>query len=162
MAGNKTASLLACACALGALAGGSEVDADRVHHIRQFGHHLGLAFQLVDDLLGIWGDPARTGKPACRDLRAGKKSLPVVAALATNSAAAHRLAALYLGGEPLSDNEVVEVASLVDLAGGRAWTQRETGKHIGLALAHLDKANPEPEPAAHLTALAHLLTRRDH
>ena len=49
---------------------------------REYGDHLGLAFQLVDDLLGIWGDPAVTGKPIWSDLRQRKKSLPVASALA--------------------------------------------------------------------------------
>ena len=58
----------------------------RCEHLRAFGEHLGLAFQHVDDLLGIWGDPAVTGKPVFSDLRNRKKSLPVVAALTVRHA----------------------------------------------------------------------------
>jgi geranylgeranyl pyrophosphate synthase len=77
MAENKTAALLGCACALGALTGGGSDE--QIDELRQFGEHLGLAFQFVDDLLGIWGDPAVTGKPVYSDLAGRKKSLPVVA-----------------------------------------------------------------------------------
>ena len=56
-----------------------EADADA---LEEYGYHLGLAFQAIDDLLGIWGDPATTGKQTWSDLRQRKKSLPVVAALA--------------------------------------------------------------------------------
>src|SRR5207248_643177 len=58
MAESKTAALLGCSCALGALLG--DGSAEQVSRLREFGTHLGLAFQLVDDLLGIWGDPVVT------------------------------------------------------------------------------------------------------
>jgi len=92
MAAGKTASLLANACTLGALAGDAELE--RVEALRGFGHHLGLAFQLADDLLGIWGDTPTTGKPVGSDLRLRKKSLPVVAAIRGNTAAGRRLPTL--------------------------------------------------------------------
>jgi geranylgeranyl diphosphate synthase type I len=69
----KTAALIEAACGLGALANGSEL----VAYYEDFGRELGLAFQIQDDLLGIWGDPEITGKPAGNDLRNRKKSLPV-------------------------------------------------------------------------------------
>lgn len=103
-AAGKTPSLLAAACALGALA--ARAEAERVDALRQFGRRLGLAFQLVDDLLGIWGDTAVTGKPVGSDLRSRKKSLPVVAALAGGTPAGDRLAALYHRTEPLGDDEI--------------------------------------------------------
>lgn len=80
MEGNKTGALLACACSIGAVLGGADdLTADT---LERYGYHLGLAFQAVDDLLGIWGDPEATGKQTWSDLRQRKKSLPVVAALA--------------------------------------------------------------------------------
>src|SRR5437868_1081579 len=78
MAARKTGALLGCATAVGtALGGGSAAQAERMYDM---GLSLGLAYQMVDDLLGIWGDPAVTGKPVFSDLRAGKKTLPVLAA----------------------------------------------------------------------------------
>ena len=67
MAEGKTGALLRCACAVGASFGGGSPE--QVQCLRDFGAHLGLAFQHVDDLLGIWGDPAVTGKPVYSDLR---------------------------------------------------------------------------------------------
>ena len=78
MAGDKTAALMACACSIGAVRLGARTLAMA---LAGFGAHVGLAFQLTDDLLGIWGAPEVTGKPVRADLRARKKSLPVVAAL---------------------------------------------------------------------------------
>ena len=59
--------------------------------LAEFGGHVGLAFQLTDDLLGIWGAPEVTGKPVRADLRARKKSLPVVAALTSGTPAGDEL-----------------------------------------------------------------------
>ena len=82
--GGKTGALLGSAAAIGAGLAGAP--AEVVAALDRFGFELGLAFQAADDLLGIWGDPARTGKPAWSDLRSHKKTLPVAAALATGGA----------------------------------------------------------------------------
>ncbi|GAA2371808.1 family 2 encapsulin nanocompartment cargo protein polyprenyl transferase [Nonomuraea africana] len=82
MAGDKTGSLLGCAAALGVTFAGAPGElATRMYGM---GRDLGLAFQMVDDVLGIWGDPSRTGKPIFGDLRQRKKTLPVLAALTTS------------------------------------------------------------------------------
>jgi geranylgeranyl diphosphate synthase type I len=164
MAADKTAELLGCACAIGALVGGAEPA--RVQHLRRFGYHLGLAFQYIDDLLGIWGDSGVTGKPQYSDLRAGKKSLPVVAALASNistdTEASRQLARLYLRTEPLTETELTLAASLIERAGGRGWARDEADRHLTTALTCLQAADPTPEAATQLAALAQLITRRDH
>src|SRR5262249_26216405 len=81
MEAGKTGALLACASSIGARL--AAAPAPLVDGLSSFGHHLGLAFQAIDDLLGIWGQPEVTGKPAWSDLRERKKSLPVVLALAS-------------------------------------------------------------------------------
>src|ERR1700728_4543770 len=73
MAGDKTAALMACACSIGAVHLGAPPTMAMA--LAGFGAHVGLAFQLTDDLLGIWGAPEVTGKPVRADLRARKKSL---------------------------------------------------------------------------------------
>src|SRR5207249_5749814 len=103
MIGRKTGALLGCACALGASFGGGTPD--QVDHLRRFGEQVGIAFQLVDDLLGIWGDPARTGKPVYSDLYNHKKSAPIVAALSSSTPAGRELAELYRSDQPLSGDD---------------------------------------------------------
>ncbi|MEW1653757.1 polyprenyl synthetase family protein [Streptomyces sp. NPDC093707] len=159
MADGKTAGLLARACALGALA--ADVEPERIDAMRAFGRHLGLAFQLVDDVLGIWGDSAVTGKPVGSDLRSRKKSLPVVAALSGGTDAGARLAALYHRPEPLTDDEVAEAALLIEEAGGRRWAVREAARQRTAALDCLALADPAPDGARALTLIADLITRRD-
>jgi geranylgeranyl diphosphate synthase, type I len=160
MAEAKTGALLGCSCALGALFGGGAPD--QVTHLRTFGEQLGLAFQHFDDLLGIWGDPAATGKPVHSDLANRKKSLPIVAALASDTPAGRELAELYRGESPLSSGELVHAADLVDRAGGRTWSQSQTETLLTQALAHLRAAMPTTPAAIELAALARLTTHRDH
>ncbi|MBB4685680.1 family 2 encapsulin nanocompartment cargo protein polyprenyl transferase [Amycolatopsis jiangsuensis] len=158
MAQGKTAALLSVACTLGVLVVGGH--GEHTERFGRFGRSLGLAFQHVDDLLGIWGDPAVTGKPVYSDLRSRKKSLPVVAALTSGTAAGRELAALYR--EPLPDRELARAASLVDRAGGRSWSRAQADGLLADALTALTAAGPAPRPTAELTALARLITRRDH
>jgi geranylgeranyl diphosphate synthase type I len=98
MCAAKTGALLGCASSIGAVLAGAPPAT--VGALRDFGCQLGLAFQAVDDLLGIWGDPATTGKAAGNDLRQRKKSMPVVAALAAGGADAEELRDLVLGPAP--------------------------------------------------------------
>ncbi|WP_266996969.1 family 2 encapsulin nanocompartment cargo protein polyprenyl transferase [Streptomyces sp. NBC_00354] len=156
MATAKTGALLGCACALGALyagAGPDEVDA-----MDAFGREAGLAFQLIDDLIGIWGDPGHTGKPAGADLIARKKSLPVVAALTSGTAAGEELAALYAG--PMAEDDVRKAADAVDRAGGRDWAQAHAADRMGRAVQLLSRAVPDLGAAGGLLALAEFVTRR--
>lgn len=160
MAGDKTGSLLGCACALGALFGGGAPD--QVRRLEAFGSSLGLAFQLVDDLLGIWGDPQATGKPVHGDLRSRKKTLPVVAALTSNTAAGRELGELYYRERELTDAELARAAELIEMAGARSWCRAQADDLLASALRQLNAAAPAPGPAAELRVLARLAARRDH
>jgi geranylgeranyl diphosphate synthase, type I len=159
MAAGKTAALMGAACALGGSFGGGS--AEQVRHLRAFGEHLGLAFQHVDDLLGIWGDERTTGKPVFSDLSNRKKSLPVVYALTAGTPESGELARLYAGTSPLGDEELRTAAALIDSSGGRAWSQEQADLLMAKALARLEHLPPSPA-AAELTDLAHLLTHRTH
>src|SRR3954451_10795065 len=88
----KTAALLSASLTAGALAGGADDEA--VEPLRGGGEPVGLAFQLVDDVLGVVGDPAATGKSASSDVRAGKRSAPIVAALGSGLRESNELAEL--------------------------------------------------------------------
>src|SRR5512133_3127239 len=113
MVSGKTAALLAGCCQMGALLGG--VDEPTVDAYRSFGHYLGLAFQVQDDILGIWGDEAVTGKSAANDLIEGKKSLPVLAGLGAGGKFAER----WKQGR-IQTEEVQELARILASEGGYA------------------------------------------
>jgi geranylgeranyl diphosphate synthase type I len=171
MVRGKTAALFACSCSIGAML--CDAPAETTLRLARYGEHLGVAFQLVDDLLGIWGTPEVTGKPVLHDLQSRKKSIPVVYALGAGVAAADRLRELYLAPGELTGDQLAEAAALVEAAGGRSWTEREAGRQLDLALAQLDEidqlagaddAAPAPLPAdvrTELIDLAHFVTGRD-
>ncbi|MDH6548797.1 geranylgeranyl diphosphate synthase type I [Streptomyces sp. SAI-208] len=156
MAEAKTGALLGCACALGALYAGA--CAEDVEAMDAFGREAGLAFQLIDDVIGIWGDPSRTGKPAGADLAARKKSLPVVAALTSGTPAAAELADLYAA--PYAGEDLARTALAVEEAGGRDWAQVQAADRMARAMDQLARAVPDPEAAGGLLALAEFVTRR--
>ncbi|MEO5878395.1 MAG: polyprenyl synthetase family protein [Streptosporangiaceae bacterium] len=154
MAVGKTGSLLGCAAAVGTLlGGGSPETADTMNLL---GRHLGLAYQAVDDLLGIWGDPAVTGKPVFGDLRRGKKTLPVVAALA---AGAPGLAVL-LESRPADEEGLRLAADLI--AGGRAFTVALAERELAEALRLIAEIDGDSQVKEELTALARYLVDRRH
>ncbi|MFD9125051.1 polyprenyl synthetase family protein [Kitasatospora sp. NPDC059571] len=162
MEGGKTGALLAASAAIGAVLAGAD---DRVSDaLQRYGYHLGLAFQAVDDLLGIWGATEVTGKPHWGDLRQRKKSLPVCAALAEGGAASRRLAeelADPKGRGEESEEQLAARAGLIEEAGGRAWTQEEARRQHRTALAALDEVPMTDEVHEHFVALAEFVVVRE-
>ncbi len=156
MAESKTGALLSCCCTVGAMAGGGS--AHQVDHLTQFGARLGLAFQVADDIQGIWGDPKSTGKPLHSDLRNRKKSLPVVAALQSGSPAGQELARWFGSDREPTAAELVRAAELVDEAGGRSWSRSQLGALQAEALRHLQLGASAPQASAELRAMARLVT----
>jgi geranylgeranyl diphosphate synthase type I len=162
MADGKTGALLAASSCIGAILAGA--DECVVDALRQNGRHLGAAFQLVDDLLGIWGAPALTGKPVLSDLRARKKSLPVTYVLGHGGADGEELAEWYAAERPAdgdADDVLRQVAALIERAGGRAWALAEADRQLRLAEAALDRVAIPAGPRAELAELAGYLTRRE-
>ncbi|MFG1850201.1 polyprenyl synthetase family protein [Actinomadura geliboluensis] len=160
MAADKTGALLACACSIGAMLG--EGPTPLVTGLTGFGAEMGLAFQLVDDLLGIWGSPETTGKPVLSDLRARKKSLPVVYALNAGTPESARLAELYGKPDQPSEDALREMARLVEAAGGRDWASAEADRRIAAAQRHLDESGVDGPAAAEFCDIALFVTSRDH
>ncbi|HTU76404.1 MAG TPA: polyprenyl synthetase family protein [Trebonia sp.] len=158
MAGDKTAALMACACTIGAVHVGAPPEL--AMGLAEFGGHVGLAFQLTDDLLGIWGATEVTGKPVRADLRARKKSLPVVAALASGTPEAAELAALLASPGELSEDELIRAADLVVVAGGKQWAEQEADSRLAAAASCLDSAGLPADVHAEFMAIAEFITAR--
>ncbi|MER8013827.1 polyprenyl synthetase family protein [Streptomyces griseoluteus] len=164
MEGNKTGALLACASSIGAVLGGAD---DRTADaLERYGYHLGLAFQAVDDLLGIWGDPESTGKQTWSDLRQRKKSLPVVAALAAGGPASERLGEILAADAKSSDfaafseEEFAARAALIEEAGGREWTADEARRQHTVAIEALHAVDMPDRVRDAFTALADFVVVR--
>jgi geranylgeranyl diphosphate synthase type I len=157
MSSAKTGALLACAASLGAILAGAP--AERVSALGSYGMHLGLAFQAVDDVLGIWGETATTGKPVFGDLRQQKKTLPITAALARSNGNMGELRALLQASRDDEDAAAL-AADLIEKFGGRQATEQAAVEHLDAALTALHAADPAPLAAAELAELARFVVER--
>ncbi len=154
MIASKTAALLSACCHIGSLLGSA--DDSKQEAYRSFGHYLGLAFQVQDDILGIWGDEAVTGKSTASDLVEGKNSLPVLAGLGKKGKFAERWAQ-----GPIQPQEVEEVRRSLSSEGGLIAAQDASKQMTDLALMSLREADPQGEAGEALFELADKLLQRD-
>ncbi len=155
MTTGKTAALLSFCAELGAIIAGQ--DENSIAHYAEFGLNLGLAFQVIDDILGIWGDESKTGKSAATDIITKKKTLPVLYGLERSAA----LTGLYRHAEA-DDDFVREVVTLLDELGAREYASDRAVTYSADARKHLQDANPSGEAGEALLQLADLLMRRDY
>ena len=162
----KTGALLGCAASIGAIL--ADAPAGTVAALRDYGLFLGLAFQAVDDLLGIWGDPARTGKPQGSDLRQRKKSMPIVYALGADGPEAEELRCLILAPHEtaatrptLSTGEVARATRLIEAIGAREWTVTEAKSNLDAALGALERVPLAAEAQRELAELAVFVVERE-
>ena len=154
--GAKTASLFRAACELGALCGA----ADHREPLARYGEKLGMAFQVVDDLLDYTEDAEVTGKPSGLDLREHKVTLPLIAALPEFDAAARRrVEALFATADP-DDGQVAEVIALVARHGGLGYARRQGEVRAREAEDALATLPDTPARAALLDAIGYVMERR--
>lgn len=149
----KTSALLAAATSCGAVV--AQAPPDLVETLRRFGHHLGLAFQIRDDILGIWGEPERTGKSTGDDLRTRKKTLPVIFGLSSSP-----------DFKALWDSNQVDQTSIglmrkqLDESGILSLTEAEAEKHTNISLEIINSL-PSKNPAVdQIVSLAEILVNR--
>jgi geranylgeranyl diphosphate synthase type I len=154
MVAGKTAALLSACCQIGALLGGA--DDSKQEAYRSFGHYLGLAFQVQDDILGIWGNEALTGKSAAGDLVEGKNSLPVLAGLSANG----KFAARWKQGA-VQTTEVQELARILASEGGYEKANDAAKQMTDLALMSLREADPQGEAGEAIFELTDRLLKRN-
>jgi geranylgeranyl diphosphate synthase, type I len=165
MIGKKTAALLGASVMAGAILA---VDDTEVHEAyRQFGHDLGMAFQMADDVKGTFWSSEDSGKSEAGDIRKRKKTLPVVWALEHASPEdRERLVKIYAlpssgtdgrspvtFGEGLSDAQVTEVLAILERSGARAHAESEARRWRDIALHHIEGLPCLPEGRRDLTTL---------
>ena len=148
MISGKTAALIGATAAIGATVAGSGA----IQHYQTFGRELGLAFQIQDDILGIWGDAALTGKSAESDVATRKKSLPVVYALERSE----KLHSLYAAPEV----DVAAAIAEMDAVGARAFAERAAREHHERALGALRASGASGDAGQALFELAESLLGR--
>lgn len=152
----KTAALISAATRIGAMLGSN--DTALIDAFSHFGENIGLAFQITDDILGIWGDPSLTGKSAATDILSKKKSLPAILGL---NHPKHGEALREIYREPrLEQPHVARVLELLDAAGVRAETQRRADEFRAAALGALDATAIKNRALDRLRETAEIMTRR--
>jgi geranylgeranyl diphosphate synthase type I len=144
MVRGKTAALLAACLEIGARL--ATDDAAIVEAYRQLGEELGLAFQIVDDILGAWGDEAVTGKPAGNDLRRKKKTLPVVFALEQEVATDEQPLRTLYQRAALTDTDVEIALHWLEEAGARRFSKHLAQQHWQRALNTLSAIGTSTGP----------------
>jgi geranylgeranyl diphosphate synthase type I len=150
----KTAALVAASTECGATIAGANDDV--IKTLSNFGHHLGLAFQIRDDILGIWGESERTGKSTGDDLRARKKTLPILYGM--NQSQAFR--ELWETGK-VDQESLVEMRGALEDAEALAFARERAEMHTQSALKALstfDGLNPFHQE---LVSLTHSLLDRE-
>jgi geranylgeranyl diphosphate synthase type I len=151
--GGKTASLLSACTHIGSILGYAKPEI--VEAYRLFGYHVGLAFQVQDDVLGIWGDEVITGKSAASDLVEGKNSLPVLFALEKNGEFAKRWKQ-----SPIKPEEVNEIANLLEKEGAKEYAEKISAEQTQKAMRYAQQAKPDGEAGQLLLGLANMLLKR--
>ncbi|WP_420628234.1 polyprenyl synthetase family protein [Candidatus Leptofilum sp.] len=150
----KTAVLLSLCAELGALIAGQ--DAETVQNYAKFGLNLGLAFQVIDDILGIWGDESVIGKSASTDILTKKKTLPVLYGLSQNS----NLQQLYQQ-ETTDDAFVQQAIQILNHTGARDDATERATYYSETALGHLEAAQPSGPASIALQQLSAMLLQRN-
>ena len=129
--------------------------------LRGYGRELGMAFQLVDDSIGIWGDSSVTGKPVLGDLRSRKKTLPITAALESGNGELDALRSVMFGDGPEPPEELLEAAANeLSAAGFHKWVLDEARSHLSRAEHHVETLRAPAAVKADLVELAHFVTFR--
>jgi geranylgeranyl diphosphate synthase type I len=153
---NKTGALLGGSVAAGALL--ADAPPATAQALERFGVELGLAFQAIDDVLGIWGDPQLTGKPVGSDLRERKKSVPVMLALSSAGSVASRVREALQ--HEMTDDVIAELSAELTTAGIRDQVEARADAHIAASLAALDARPIDQEAANELRELARFVVER--
>ena len=155
MVRGKTASLISCCCELGAIT--AQATTAQREDFREFGWQIGLAFQVQDDFLGIWGNAEKTGKSTSSDLLTGKKTLPVLYGLSQKGKFADR----WLQGA-IDPSEVHQLVRLLELEGAKDFTTKNSDLLTQRALTALERAAGSESGKQALLQMAQMLIFRDN
>jgi octaprenyl-diphosphate synthase len=151
----KTASLMSAACEMGALVGAEEYRKD----FAAFGHNLGMAFQIADDMLDYTGTEAVTGKPPGQDLRERKVTLPLVGAMANANENEIGQIREFFSRPDASDDEIRAIVDLVERRGGIEYSRTRAQHYADRARSSLSGMVESPALDALWTSVSYVVDR---
>ncbi len=141
----KTAALISCSAEMGAILATS--DQETIQNLSQFGRALGLAFQVRDDILGVWATEEELGKTPAGDIYRRKKSLPIIHALAhANLADQHSLYEIYRQSAELTEEQVQQVLAILDATGTKKFCYAFLQEQCNIALDALANITTKDNP----------------
>jgi len=153
---SKTASLVSGACEVGAL----RAEPAEREALRRFGEYLGMAFQVIDDLLDYVGDKSVTGKPSGSDLREHKVTLPLIFALERMDPSARKQVERLMATTEPSDDQIADVVGLVAEIGGLEYARERAQRLAEQAESELDALPAGPARDALRASITYVLDRR--
>jgi len=160
MIAKKTAALIAASSSLGAYLGTE--DEEIVNRFRQFGKELGLAYQIRDDILGIWGIEESTGKSVESDISQRKKTLPVIYGLQNSKSADREMLEKLYSQESIKGDDLVKVLGILNQSVARDYAQRLAEQYHHRALAQLEATGLAVSRQAPLRQTARFLIEREY
>lgn len=157
----KTGVLIEGSIAMGALLGSADDQTTAL--LREYGRESGLAFQIIDDGLGIWGDPEKTGKPVGSDIRKRKNSYPIVHAFNTTEGhTKEQLEVIYRQEGEMHDTDVARVMEILDDVGSKEQTRAVGSQALEKAVTAIDQTDIGEEFKNDYRQLAETFANRQH
>jgi geranylgeranyl diphosphate synthase type I len=160
MVARKTGAMIAASCRLGAICAGADEKTEAA--LDEWGARVGLTFQIVDDVLGIWGDSGATGKSNVNDIARKKKSLPVVYAFAVAEADELALLKRTYARPELTDGDIRAVVAVLERVGARDYAFGLAAEFYDKAAAVLDSVDLREEGRRDLQAVADFVLNRTY
>ena len=160
MIARKTGALIRCSLVIGATVGTR--DPEIVEAFRRCGESLGLIFQVRDDLLGVWGDEASTGKPVGADLRRKKNTFPVVYAMSESKGKDGDTLRRIYGQETVDDKDIDTALEIMEEVGARKYAEGLVSEHCERAIDALSAVELDPRAMKDIKEVANFLLVREH
>jgi len=155
----KTAALIEASCHTAAILGTE--DEKTIAHFCSFGKNIGIAFQIADDILGVWGKEEKTGKPETSDIEKKKKSLPIIYAFENSSRKDREALSKIYRKEKIGKREKEEVMKILNRTNARAYCKKAAKSYKGKALPELKRTGIKNEAVEKMRGIAKFLVERE-
>ena len=154
----KTAALIQCSLQIGAVL---TLDYNKIKPFKNFGKYIGMAFQTRDDILGIWGNDEKTGKPSGNDLKRKKKSLPVVYILSNNDRNLKREFLDIFTKDNISDDGIYKILEIFEKIKAKQFCEQITENYYNLALNEMMNLPVKANKLKHFREIVDFLIERE-